>query len=89
VIARLIAEESRATSLADAVRGAMRQIRGAYSLAIMTETQLVGARDPYGVRPLCLGRLGNDKWVLAANLRSEHGRGDVCARHCARRDRGD
>ena len=66
VIARLIAEQTNALSLAEAVRGAMRLVRGAYALAVMTETQLVGVRDPYGVRPLCLGRLGTDKWVLAS-----------------------
>ncbi len=65
IIARLIAEQETET-LAGAVRGAMQRIRGAYSLAIMTENQIVGVRDPYGVRPLCLGRLGNDKWVLAS-----------------------
>lgn len=66
VIARLIAGQRDADTLAEAVRGAMRRIRGAYSLAILTETQLVGVRDPYGVRPLCLGRLGANEWVLAS-----------------------
>lgn len=73
VIARLIAEQTDAPTLAHAVRAAMRQVRGAYSLAIMTEEQLVGVRDPYGVRPLCIGRLEGDgpnvasgKWVLAS-----------------------
>lgn len=66
VLARLIASQPNATTLAEAVRGAMRQVRGAYSLAILSENQLVGVRDPYGVRPLCLGRVGNDKWVLAS-----------------------
>jgi amidophosphoribosyltransferase len=68
VIARLIAEqrECGAATVADAVRGAMKAIRGAYSLAILTENELIGVRDPYGVRPLCLGRLGSDYWVLAS-----------------------
>jgi amidophosphoribosyltransferase len=66
VIARLIAEQRDAVTVADAVRGAMRQVKGAYSLAILTENELIGVRDPYGVRPLCLGRLGVDKWVLAS-----------------------
>ncbi len=66
VIARLIAEQRTAPTIAEAVRAAMRQIKGAYSLAIMTENELIGARDPFGVRPLCLGRLGSDRWVLAS-----------------------
>ena len=44
---------------------AVRRIQGAYSLVIMTEQDLVGVRDPYGFRPLCLGRLGS-AWVLAS-----------------------
>ena len=66
VIARLIAEQRTAPTIADAVRVAMQAIKGAYSLVIMTENELVGVRDPNGVRPLCLGRLGDEHWVLAS-----------------------
>jgi amidophosphoribosyltransferase len=44
---------------------AIRRIEGAYSLVIMTENELIGVRDPFGFRPLCLGKL-NDAWVLAS-----------------------
>ena len=44
---------------------AMRRIEGAYSLVIMTEKELIGARDPHGFRPLCIGKL-DDAWVLAS-----------------------
>lgn len=43
----------------------MRRIEGAYSLAIMTERELVGVRDPYGFRPLSIGKV-DDAWVLAS-----------------------
>jgi amidophosphoribosyltransferase len=43
----------------------VRRIEGAYSLAIMTENELIGVRDPHGFRPLCLGKIG-DGWVLAS-----------------------
>ncbi|HXI53819.1 MAG TPA: amidophosphoribosyltransferase [Candidatus Saccharimonadales bacterium] len=43
----------------------IRRIEGAFSLVIMTENELIGARDPHGFRPLCLGRLGSG-WVLAS-----------------------
>jgi len=42
-----------------------RRIEGAYSLVIMTENELIGVRDPYGFRPLSIGKLG-DAWVLAS-----------------------
>ena len=35
----------------------VRRLEGAYSLAILTEQELIGVRDPFGFRPLCLGRL--------------------------------
>lgn len=41
------------------------RIEGAYSLVIMTEQELIGVRDPYGFRPLSIGRLG-DAWVLSS-----------------------
>ena len=43
----------------------MRRIEGAFSLVIMTETELIGVRDPHGFRPLSIGKLG-DGWVLAS-----------------------
>ena len=43
----------------------IRRIEGAYSLVIMTEKELIGVRDPYGFRPLCIGRM-RDGWVLAS-----------------------
>jgi len=43
----------------------MRRIQGAYSLVIMTPDTLFAVRDPMGVRPLCIGRLG-DGWVVAS-----------------------
>jgi amidophosphoribosyltransferase len=43
----------------------VRRIEGAYSLAIMTERELVGVRDPYGFRPLSIGKV-DDAWVLAS-----------------------
>ncbi|MEN3001418.1 MAG: amidophosphoribosyltransferase, partial [Armatimonadota bacterium] len=64
VILRLIARAYQG-DIVEAIRAMMRQVQGAYSLAILTPTQLIGVRDPFGVRPLCLGRLGA-AWVLAS-----------------------
>lgn len=44
---------------------AIHRIEGAYSLAIMTENELIGVRDPFGFRPLSIGQL-DDAWVLAS-----------------------
>ena len=43
----------------------MRRLKGAYSLTVMTPTELIGIRDPLGVRPLCIGRLSGG-WALAS-----------------------
>jgi amidophosphoribosyltransferase len=43
----------------------LRRIEGAYSLIIMTEKELIGARDPFGFRPLAIGRV-DGAWVLAS-----------------------
>jgi amidophosphoribosyltransferase len=49
----------------DRIRYAMHRLQGAYSLALLTNHTLYGVRDPFGVRPLCLGRL-NGGWVIAS-----------------------
>ncbi len=48
---------------------ALRRVEGAFSVVAMTSNQLIGVRDPHGVRPLVLGRLGPEEdgaWVLAS-----------------------
>ena len=64
VIIHLIAH-SKAKDIKDALVYAMQRIKGAYSLVMMTQDTLIGARDPYGFRPLCLGKLGK-AYVLAS-----------------------
>lgn len=64
VILHLIAR-SQKSRLEDMIIDAVRQVRGAYSLLLMTTDKLIGVRDPHGFRPLCLGRLG-DSIVLAS-----------------------
>ncbi len=58
--------QSHGATLAIRVRRAMARFLGAYSLAILTNDSLVGVRDPKGIRPLCLGRVGKDGWVIAS-----------------------
>ena len=49
----------------DRLTDALTQLEGAYSLVAITQKKLIGARDPYGVRPLILGRLG-DSYVITS-----------------------
>jgi amidophosphoribosyltransferase len=56
VIVHLMAQ-SKADTFVDRAADALSQVSGAYSLVLMTENELVAARDPHGFRPLCLGKL--------------------------------
>ena len=53
------------TSLVDRVIYALKRLRGSYSLLLLTENNIIAARDPNGFRPLSLGRLKNS-WVVAS-----------------------
>ena len=66
VIAYHIARERLNTDTVEAAVGrAMQKIKGAYSLVIMSPRKLIGARDPFGFRPLCIGKR-DDAYVLAS-----------------------
>ncbi len=52
-------------SHAERLKDALRRVEGAFSVIAMTRTKLIGVRDPLGVRPLVLGRVG-EGWVLAS-----------------------
>ncbi len=57
IIAYIIARERlNCDCVEEAVARTMDRIKGAYSLVIMSPRKLIGARDPYGFRPLCLGK---------------------------------
>ncbi|MDQ3067053.1 MAG: amidophosphoribosyltransferase [Actinomycetota bacterium] len=62
-IAALIARDP--APIEQAVAQSMRKLEGAYSVVALSDGKLVGFRDPHGIRPLALGRLGTD-WVLAS-----------------------
>ena len=60
VIAYHIARERLESKSADqAVVRACRKIKGAYSLVVMSPRKLIGARDPFGFKPLCIGKRDN------------------------------
>lgn len=66
VIAYLIARERVKThSVEQAVNGVMKKLVGTYSLIVMSPRKIIGARDPMGNRPLCIGKLDNS-YILAS-----------------------
>lgn len=64
VILHLMAVSGK-KSLADRLKDTVNRIKGAYSLVAVSDGKLIGLRDPFGIRPLVLGRLG-DAHVLAS-----------------------
>jgi amidophosphoribosyltransferase len=75
VIVNLIAKNYK-KGLEKAFTDTIQFIKGSYALVVLTDDALVGARDPNGIRPLCLGRLGRDNrhkdgeqaggWILSS-----------------------
>ncbi len=52
-------------NIPERMQDALRRVEGAFSVVAMTRTKLIGVRDPMGVRPLVLGKVG-DGWVLSS-----------------------
>ena len=63
VIVQLIAKSKEKTI--DKIVDALFQIQGGYALVMLTQNILIGARDPYGIRPLVIGKLKNS-FVVAS-----------------------
>ena len=66
VIAYHVAKERISSATAEeAVLAAMRKLKGAYSLIVMSPRKLIGARDPFGFRPLCIGKRDNTYFLTS------------------------
>jgi len=63
-IIQLIAKSKREKKI-DKIIDAIFQIQGAYALVFLTQNTLIGVRDPYGIRPLIIGKL-NDSYIFAS-----------------------
>ena len=93
VICYLIAGiRSNTATVQEAVAGAMQKIKGGYALLVMSPAKMIAARDPYGLKPLCMGKLGDaivfasESCALAATgaefIRDvEPGEIVICGRH--------
>ncbi|MBW1856625.1 MAG: class II glutamine amidotransferase, partial [Deltaproteobacteria bacterium] len=64
IIVHLVAK-SQGANFEDALIESLLQLKGAYSLLLLTQDQMIGARDPHGFRPLCLGKL-DGSYVLSS-----------------------
>lgn len=65
VIAELIAHFSEKMPLEEAIKETMKQLRGAYSVVVLTEDKLIAFRDPSGIRPLSLGKIASGYMVTS------------------------
>lgn len=66
VIAYYIARERLNVRTAqEAVKNAMQKIRGAYALVVNSPRKMIGARDPFGLKPLCIGKRGNTYFLAS------------------------
>jgi amidophosphoribosyltransferase len=65
-IIKLISKNLTNNDIVNAIRKTIMNIKGSFSLLIMTKDRLIGLRDPYGIRPLCLGKLPSGAYILAS-----------------------
>ena len=65
VIVNLIAR-SRKETVEERIMDSLLKVKGCYCLTIMTEDKLIGARDPQGFRPLCIGKTEEGSWVISS-----------------------
>ncbi len=66
IIAYMIARARiSAVTIEEAVQKAVKQLKGAYAVVLMSPSKLIGVRDPMGVRPLCMGKIG-ESYVLTS-----------------------
>ena len=65
VIARLLQHAEGAT-FSKRIAATFPRLRGSYSLVILAENKLYAMRDPWGLRPLSIGRIGEHNWIVAS-----------------------
>ena len=66
VLAYVIARERLSYhSIEEAVQSALQKIEGSFSLLVMSPRKLIAARDPFGIRPLCIGKLGGSTVIAS------------------------
>lgn len=67
IIAYLIAKERiTAPNVEEAVKRAMKRLEGSYSILVMSPKKIIAVRDPFGYRPLCIGKINKKAVVFAS-----------------------
>ena len=69
MIAQLIAfcsYKSHVQSIEEAIATAVRQLKGSFSIIVMTNDKLIGLRDPWGIRPLCVAQLNGSGFAFSS-----------------------
>ena len=64
IVMHLIARSKKAT-MVDKLKDALSQVKGAYSIAILTKDELIAVKDPHGFRPLCVAKK-DDAYIVAS-----------------------
>ena len=96
VIAYHVARERlNAKTAEEAVKNAMKKIKGAYALVVSSPRKMIGARDPFGLKPLCIGKRDNTYFlasescaVAAVDAAAGRDRDYHEGRHCLRYEHG-
>ena len=65
LLIHLIAQHRKA-GFREGLAAGLKRLRGAYSMTMLHDEDLYAIKDPHGFRPLCVGSLGNDAWVVAS-----------------------
>lgn len=65
IACRIVKERMRTSSIEEAAKNVTAELKGGYAILIMSPRKLVGIRDPFGLKPLCLGKTKNG-YVLAS-----------------------
>jgi len=67
IMLRMFANEvMHANDISRAMRNLMRVLKGSYSICILLPDKIVAARDPLGIKPLCIGKIADDGYMVAS-----------------------
>ena len=85
VIIHLVATSQLAPTTLDRLTDALKQVEGAYSLVVLTDEGLIACRDPLGIRPLVMGKLGEATIFASRDRRARRDRRELPSRRRAGR----
>ncbi|MCC6546957.1 amidophosphoribosyltransferase [Candidatus Sumerlaeota bacterium] len=58
--------QNRSEDFVEALRASLKQVRGAYSITMLRDSEMIVFKDPLGFRPLCMGKLRNGGYIVAS-----------------------